>query len=61
MEDGGEVELKVLVFEFRAGDVMKGLGAAFEEEMIEGLGLVEAQGSKWLGDGIEAKACSEMD
>ena len=45
------MELKVWVFEFGAGDVMEGLGATFEEKVIEGFGLVEAENSKLFGDG----------
>lgn len=40
------MELKVLVFEFGAGDVMQGLGTAFEEEAVEFLWTVKAQGSE---------------
>ena len=42
VEDGGEVEDEVFVFEFGAGDVGGGLGTAFEKEVVEGFGLVEA-------------------
>ena len=45
------MELKVLVFEFGAGDVVQGLGAAFEEEVVECFGLVEADGAKLFRDG----------
>ena len=51
VENGGEVELKVLVFEFGAGDVMQGLSAAFEEEVVECFGLVEAAGAELRRDG----------
>ena len=44
------MELKVLVFEFGSGDVMEGLGATFEEKVVEGFGLVEAENSKLFGD-----------
>ncbi len=51
VEDGGEVENEVVVFEFGAGDVMQGGGAAFEEEVVEDFGLVEAQGAELCRDG----------
>ena len=45
------MKLKVLVFEFGSGDVMEGLGATFEEKVVEGFGLVEAKGAKLFRDG----------
>jgi hypothetical protein len=51
MEDGGEAGLEVLVFEFGAGDVGEGLGGGLEEEIVEDLGLVKAQGAEFLGNG----------
>jgi len=51
VKDGGEVELKVVVFELGAGDVVQGGGAAFEEEVVEDFGLMEAQGTELLRDG----------
>jgi len=51
VENGGKVELQVLVFEFGAGDVVQGGGAAFEEEVVECFGLVEAAGAELRRDG----------
>jgi hypothetical protein len=51
VEDGGEVKLKVFVFELGAGDVMQGGGAAFEEKVVEGFGLVEAERAQLFRDG----------
>lgn len=61
VEDGGEAELELRGFEFGACDVVEGLGGAFEKEAVEFGRAVEAKGSEFPGDGIEAKACSEMD
>jgi len=51
MEDGGDAEAKVECFEFGCGDVVEGGGAAFEEELVEGFGLVKAEGAELIGDG----------
>jgi hypothetical protein len=45
------VENELLVFELGAGDVVQGGGAAFEEEVVEGFWLVEAEGAELLWDG----------
>ena len=47
VEDGGEVKLKLIVFELSPGDVMQGGGAAFEQEVIEDLGLVETEAAEF--------------
>lgn len=51
VEDGGEVKLKLIVFELGTGNVMQGGGAAFEEKMVEDSGLVEAEGAQLRRDG----------
>ena len=51
VEDGGEVKLEVLVFEFSTGDVMQGGGTAFEKEVIEDFGLMEAKGAQLRRNG----------
>ena len=51
VEDGGEVKFDVGCFEFCGGDVVEGLGGAFEEEGVEGFGLMMAEGAELLGDG----------
>ena len=61
VEDAGDAELEVggvmgLPFrlsaaEFGGGDVMEGLGAAFEEEVVEFFGPVEAEAAKFCGNG----------
>jgi hypothetical protein len=48
VEDGGEVEDEAVVFELGAGDIVQGSCAAFEEKVVKGLGLVEAQGAELL-------------
>lgn len=45
------MEDEVFVFEFGAGDVMQGGGAAFEEKMVEDFWLVEAEAAELFGDG----------
>lgn len=51
VEDGGEAELEGFIFVFGAGDVGEGLGTALEQEVVEGFGLVLAEGAELLGDG----------
>lgn len=53
VEDGGEVELKMAVFKFGAGDIGEGLSTVFEEKVVECFGLMEAQGAElfWYCEG----------
>ena len=37
--------------EFGGGDVVEGLGGAFEEEVVEDLGLMKAEGTQLCRDG----------
>lgn len=50
MEDAGEAQFEVGCFKSGGGDVVEGLGAAFEEKVVKFLGMAEAEGAELRGD-----------
>ena len=54
VENAGDPETEVGMsggIEFGVGDVVEGLGGAFEEEVVEDFGLMKTEGAEFLRDG----------
>jgi hypothetical protein len=51
VEDRSDAEAEAGGFIFGCADVVEGSGAALEEEVVEDLGLMEAEGAEFCGNG----------